>query len=147
MSKEKYANYLNRVTVMLVEEPLMEYQVKDSNDISQLLQEYMKYFDREHFVAVFLNGKQRMQSIHEVSVGTLTASMVHPREVFKAAILANAGSIIIAHNHPSGVVMPSEEDIMVTERLKEVGKIIGIEVIDHLIIGRDSYYSFAENNM
>ena len=147
MSKEKYANYLNRVTVMLVEEPLMEDQVKDSNDISQLLQEYMKYIDREHFVAVFLNGKQRVQSIHEVSVGTLTASMVHPREVFKAAILANAGSIIIAHNHPSGVVMPSEEDIMVTERLKEVGKIIGIDVIDHLIIGRDSYYSFAENNM
>lgn len=147
MNNEKFAKYLERVSVMLVGESLTEYQIKDSDDIKRMLQDYMKNFDREHFVALFLNGKQQVQSIHEVSVGTINRTMVHPREVFKAAILANAVSIAVAHNHPSGEVLPSDLDLLVTERLCEAGKIIGIDVIDHLIIGGNQYYSFAENGL
>ena len=139
--------YLNRVSVMLVEEPMTDYHVNDSFDAKQLLQEYMRCFDREHFVALFLSRKQQVQAIHEVSVGTLSSTLVHPREVFKAAILANADKIIVGHNHPSGAVEPSDEDIQITERLREVGQIIGIPVCDHLIVGSAAYYSFAENGL
>lgn len=147
MEREKYAEYLDRVSVFMVAEPINKYRVQDSNKAAQLLLDYMKHFDREHLVALCLDMKRQIQSIHEISVGTLDRALAHPREVFKAAILANAATIILAHNHPSGYVEPSDADIILTERLREAGDIIGIEVQDHLIIGGDSYYSFAENGM
>lgn len=104
-------------------------------DAAQVLCRYLEHEDREHFVAVLLDVKNRIIGIHTVSIGILNATMVCPREVFKAAILANAASVIVGHNHPSGDPTPSPEDIEVTKTLKEAGRLLGIEVLDHLIIG------------
>lgn len=139
--------YINRVRVQLVSENLPEYKVTDSFSAKKLVCDYLRSFDRECVIAVMLGSTKKVMAIHEVSVGIVDGSMIHPREVFKAAILANASSIIIAHNHPSGEIEPSKLDIQITERLREAGKIIGIEVLDHLIVGDDDCYSFAENNM
>lgn len=89
----------------------------------------------EKFIILTLTTKKAVAGIHVISVGTLNSSLVHPREVFKAAILNNSASIILVHNHPSGDPTPSPEDLDVTRRLREAGKIMGIEVLDHLIIG------------
>lgn len=137
--------YLDRVTVKLVREPMTEYEVSNVAAAKRILQTYMQDFDREHLAALFVNHKKQIQSIHEISVGTLNGSLVHPREVFKAAILANAAGIILAHNHPSGHLEPSEEDKMVTKKIQDAGVILGIELIDHLIISQNGCYSFLEN--
>lgn len=97
----------------------------------------------EHFVVVPLNTKNEILGIHVLFKGSLNTSIVHPREVFQAALLNNAASIICFHNHPSGDVRPSREDIEVTKRLSEAGRILGIELLDHIIIG-DGYYSLKE---
>ena len=104
--------------------------------------------DREHFVVLLLNQKNRVIGVHTVSVGSLTASVVHPRETFKAAILANAAAIICGHNHPSGDCQPSKEDRAITARLVEGGKLLGIAVLDHVIIGDENkYFSFADEGL
>lgn len=103
--------------------------------------------DREYFVIFILDGKNRIASCNVVSVGSLNSAIVHPREVFKAAILANGACVILAHNHPSGDPQPSNEDISLTRRLKESGDILGIKVLDHIIVGDDSYLSFAERGL
>lgn len=100
----------------------------------------------EKFIAVFLNTKNTVIKWDVISVGTLNASIVHPREVFNKAISHNAASLIVVHNHPSGNPSPSREDFLVTERLIEAGKIIGITVLDHIVIGHDAYYSFKESS-
>ena len=97
--------------------------------------------DVESFYIFTLDTKNKVSGIFEVSRGTINASIVHPREVYKRAILQSANAIILLHNHPSGDTRPSNEDIAITNRLVECGKLIGIEVLDHIIIG-DSYYSF-----
>ena len=89
---------------------------------------------REHFVALYLDGAQQVVSYSTISIGTANATPVHPREVFQRAILAGAISLVVAHNHPSGNLTPSEEDYKVTKRLKEAGEVIGIRLLDHLII-------------
>lgn len=114
---------------------------------AELLQGQMRYLDREHFQVMLLNQKKAVLSIETISIGTLSSSLVHPREVFKPAIKRSASTMILAHNHPSGDCVPSEYDIQVTHRLKAVGEIVGIEVIDHIIIGEDKYYSFLENSI
>ena len=103
--------------------------------------------DREVFMILNLDTALRPINLNVVSMGTLNEAMVHPREVFKASILSNANSVICIHNHPGGDVTPSDPDIAVTNRLTECGKILGIEVADHLIIGgRDgTYFSFQES--
>ena len=103
--------------------------------------------DREVFLILNLDTACRPINLTVISMGTLNETMVHPREVFKASILSNAANVICVHNHPGGDVTPSEPDIAVTNRLTECGKILGIEVLDHLIIGgaNGSYYSFQEN--
>jgi len=104
----------------------------------------------EHFVALHLNAKHEVIGLHEVSHGTLSASLVHPREVFKAAVIANSFAILVCHNHPSGsVIKPSPEDIETTKQLVEAGKFMGVNVIDHLIIGPgslDDWYSLREQH-
>lgn len=144
MGDKQYAKYLNRQTVKVICEPLTEYRICGSEDAKEFLSEYMKEFDREHAVALLLDVSKRIQSIYEISIGTLTGSLVHPREVFKAAILANADSIILAHNHLSAEIVPSDQDICITSRIQEAGKILGIPMLDHLIVGRLGCYSFAE---
>jgi len=101
---------------------------------------------REHFVALYLDGAHQVTSYSIVSIGTANASMVHPREVFQRAILAGAVSIIIAHNHPSGVLTPSDEDHKVTQRLKDAGDILGIKLLDHIIISDHSQKSIINDS-
>ena len=120
-------------------------QIRSSANASTILQSYLADVDREHFVVLLLSQKNRVIGLHTVSVGSLTASVVHPRETFKAAILANAAAIICGHNHPSGDCQPSREDRAITARLVEGGKLLGISVLDHVIIGDENkYFSFAD---
>lgn len=93
--------------------------------------------DREHLLAFYLDAQHRIIGYHTVSVGTLDASLIHPREVFKAAILASSAAVIVAHNHPSGDPTPSPEDRAVTRQLEEAGRMIGIPLLDHVVVGTE----------
>jgi len=115
--------------------------IEGPEHVAQVLSRYLEHADREHFVALMLDAKNRIIGIHTVSVGSLFAALVSPREVFKAAILANAASVVVAHNHPSGDVTPSPEDIQVTKTLSEAGKLLDIEVLDHVIVGEDGAWT------
>jgi DNA repair protein RadC len=115
-------------------------------DVERLLRGRIANLDRENFVVVLLNTKNEVIETSTVSVGTLSASLVHPREVFKPAIRASAASVVLAHNHPSGKVEPSQEDREVTRRLGEAAGILGVEVLDHVIVG-DGYFSMKEHGM
>lgn len=101
---------------------------------------------KEYFISLFLDGKNRIAAIEIVSIGSLNQSIVHPREVFKTALLTSAAAIILLHNHPSGDPSPSHEDIAITKRLKEVGDLVGIRVLDHCVIG-ETYLSFVERGL
>ena len=142
----KRVDIVNFKIVSLIKEGSIKYRERVINSpqkCADFIREYINDSDREMFVVMALDVKNQPTAIHTVSIGSLNASIVHPREVFKFAIFSNASAIIIAHNHPSGNSCPSEDDKMVTERLKEVGQILGINVLDHIIIG-DGYYSFKE---
>ena len=113
---------------------------------AEILREYLDGVDREHFVALLLDTQNQIIGIHTVTVGTLDASLIHPREIYKAAILANAASVVLAHNHPSGDPTPSAEDRAVTRQIRSAGTTIGIEVLDHIIVGDSpQFYSFLES--
>jgi DNA repair protein RadC len=109
-------------------------------DAARILAEYIGESDREHFVIAMMSVRGRMLGLHTVSVGSLAASLVHPREVWKPAILAGAHALIVAHNHPSGDPEPSAEDLALTRRLAAVGQLLGIEVLDHVILGEASRF-------
>jgi DNA repair protein RadC len=115
-------------------------------DVERLVRGRIANLDRENFVVVLLNTKNEVIETPTVSIGTLGASLVHPREVFKPAIRASAASVILAHNHPSGKVEPSREDREVTRRLGQAAGVLGIEMLDHVIVG-DGYYSMKEHGM
>ncbi len=99
---------------------------------------------KEHFIVTTLDGNHSVIKTRVISIGILNRTLVHPREIFRDAILDNAAAIICCHNHPSGGVTPSTEDIQITRRLKDASKIIGIEILDHVIISKRGYYSFLE---
>lgn len=124
-------------------------QIRSSADASVLLHMHLADVDREHFVVLLLDQKNKVIGINTVSVGSLTASVVHPREVFKPAILSNTANILIAHNHPSSDCQPSNEDRSLTKRLVECGKLLGINILDHIIIGdgTSAYFSFADEGL
>jgi len=117
--------------------------IKNSRDIYELFS-YLSRETKEHFIAIHLDTKNRIICIDTISIGSLTGSLVHPREVFKSVLLSSAASIALVHNHPSGTAEPSADDISITKRLKEAGSFMGIPVIDHVIIGNSSYLSLAE---
>jgi DNA repair protein RadC len=100
--------------------------------------------DKEHFVVLALNQKNRLIGYKHVSTGTLTASLVHPREVFTAALELRAAALIFVHNHPSGDPLPSPEDIEITRRLKNCGELLGFRILDHVILGRGQIYGFSD---
>lgn len=102
---------------------------------------------KEYFVVLSLDSRNNLIKISDVSVGILDANLVHPREVFKEAILAHSAKVILVHNHPSGDLEPSEEDLAITKRLIEAGKILGIEVLDHVIVSKEGFLSFKEKNL
>jgi DNA repair protein RadC len=108
--------------------------------------QFLKDETKEYFVSLHLDGKNRVMCMDMVSLGSLNQSIVHPREVFKTALLTSAAAILLVHNHPSGDPKPSREDIDITRRLKEVGAVIGISILDHIIIGED-YLSFVESGI
>ena len=139
------------VKIELVKEKTMPYdgarKISSPDDAATILRQFIGNADREVFVALLLSTKRNVNAIHTVGIGTLDASLAHPREVFKAAVVANAQSIIVGHNHPSGDCTPSEEDQNLTHRLFESGKILGIGVLDHVVIGDCHYFSFHKNGM
>lgn len=146
--KTKNKKTIKLVGVKMVKEKNLNYEtgpIRKPEDAVKILEKFLDGADREHFVALLLNSKNYVNEINVVSVGTLSASLVHPREVFKAAILANSAGVIFGHNHPSGDPEPSHEDIEVTNRLIEVGKIIGIEVLDSVVIGCGKFESLKVN--
>ncbi|WP_148325187.1 JAB domain-containing protein [Paraclostridium bifermentans] len=134
---------MEKVKSMLVENK----QISSPNDVFTIVNKYLDRTDREHLVLLTLDIKNKITSINTVSIGSINTSIVHPREVFKTAILSNASSVILTHNHPSGDVTPSKEDIDITNRIKECGRILGIELLDHVIIGNDKYSSLKEKGI
>ena len=120
-----------------------ESALRQSNDVAKFVRPLFDGLDREQFVVVLLNAKHRPIGAHVVSVGSLTASVVHPRETFKCAVVGNAESILVCHNHPSGSPDPSPEDIEITERLRQCGDLLGIRLIDHVIVAGDNHFSFV----
>jgi DNA repair protein RadC len=120
-----------------------ERTISSPGDIARLLGD-IRTRKKEHFVAFYLDARNAVIGRETISVGTLNASLVHPREVFEPAVAVLASSLVLAHNHPSGITEPSEADIKVTDRLMEAGRIMGIEVMDHVIVAERGYYSFRE---
>jgi len=119
--------------------------IRSPKDAADLVSERLRYLQKEHFVCLFLNTKNCVVGQETLSMGSLNASIVHPREVFRAAIQRSSAAIICVHNHPSGDPTPSPDDIDLTERLTEAGSIIGIEVLDHIIIGDQKFISLKEH--
>jgi DNA repair protein RadC len=132
--EEEVSNYLS---------PHMRYTSPEQ--VNQIFQ-FLRNETKEYFYTLHLDGKNRIICLDMVSLGTLNQSLCHPREIFKTALLSNAAAIILVHQHPTGDPSPSREDLEITRRLKEVGELIGICIIDHIIIG-DSYLSFASQGL
>ena len=139
-------NELNVVNIRLVKEPSL-YSTKSLNSpeaVLELMAEEMSSYDREVLCILNLKANGQVINMNIVSVGTINSALVNPREIFKSSILSNACAIIAIHNHPSGNIMPSREDVNITKRLKMSGAILGIDLLDHIIIGGTSgeMYSF-----
>lgn len=130
-----------------LEPDLKDFDIKDPQSVIKAIRSSIKDKAKEHFKLILLNARNKIIGISTVSIGSLNASIVHPREVFKDAIMHGAYSVVLAHNHPSGDSEPSEDDLMITKKLVESGKILGIEVIDHLIICKNNFYSFKERGL
>jgi len=144
------AKRVNIVTIRMVREATMLYNIRrvsSPSDAVELGKKFIQDSDREQLLLCCLDTKNQPVALNVVSIGSLNSSIVHPREVFKAAILSYAASVILFHNHPSGDTSPSSEDISITTRLKECGKLLGIELIDHIIIGDGRYCSFKEKGI
>lgn len=120
------------------------YTIRSPEDAANFLMQDMTSLQQEHFVCLFLNVKNQILHKKTIFVGSLNASIVHPREIFREAVKRSAASIICAHNHPSGIPTPSPEDIDVTTRLYEAGKIVGVDLLDHVIIGDHQFISMKE---
>lgn len=118
--------------------------LRNPRESADLLMRLLQDEPSEVFVILLLSTKHRVLAVHEVSRGTLDSTLVHPREVFKAAILGNAAAVIVSHVHPSGDPTPSADDRELTRRLSAAGTLLGIEVLDHIIVGHDRYASFKE---
>ena len=122
--------------VKLAERP----QLREAASAARVLAQYIGEADREVFVVALLTVRQRLLGLHTVSIGCLSSSLVHPREVYKPAILAGSAALLIAHNHPSGDPEPSAEDFSLTRRLAAAGSLLGIEVLDHVVLGEAGRY-------
>lgn len=128
------------------EKHLPNQKISSPDILSQYFMEILRHEQKECFIVTFLDTKCKMMGYKTISIGSLTASIVHPREVYKTAIQKSAHSIIVVHNHPSGDPSPSREDLQITERLKKVGEVIGIPLLDHIIIGDGIYKSLKEES-
>ena len=123
-------------------------QLRQSGDVAKLMADVVAGLDREAFFVVLVDGKNRVSGINLVSLGSLTAALVHPREVFKPAIAGSAAALILVHNHPSGDPSPSAEDLALTRRLCQAGDLVGIKVLDHIVLGDGgSFRSLADEGL
>ncbi|WP_084024479.1 RadC family protein [Vulcanibacillus modesticaldus] len=127
--------------------PQDKIQIRSPRDVANFILEDMKHLKQEHFIALLLDTKNQIIAKETISIGSLNSSIVHPREVFKPAIKKSVSAIIVVHNHPSGDPTPSKEDIEVTNRLVEAGNILGIDLLDHVIIGDSRYISLKDRGM
>ena len=147
LRKPPEKRYLPVCTVRLIKESTLvcdRKTIKTPEDAHQILEGYFDNLPNEHFAALLLSTKNHVIAVTTVSIGSLNSSIVHPRELFQRAILANAASVILAHNHPSGDPTPSPEDLALTKRLVDAGKLLDIPVIDHLILGQNCFASLKE---
>ncbi|OVE75057.1 DNA repair protein RadC [archaeon D22] len=136
---------------LTINEPLPPYlstsrKISSSQDVFHLFR-YLTQETKEHFVALHLDTKNKIICIDPVSVGSMNASVVHPRECLKSALLSSAAAIVFVHNHPSGDPAPSREDLDITTRLKECCELLGIRLLDHVIVCEDSHVSFADRGL
>lgn len=118
--------------------------IRGGGDVARIVRDSARGMRRENFFTVLLDVRHRLLSVQVVSTGSIDAAPVHPREVFSPAIRDGAAAVVLAHNHPSGDPTPSPEDRLVTERLRDVGVLVGITMLDHLVVGAERFYSFAE---
>jgi DNA repair protein RadC len=146
MGKAKAAQIL--ASVELCRRYLLRQSTKitSAENVSELLREYAAK-KQEYFIALTLDGASRLIEKRVISIGTLNQSLVHPREVFADAVTDRAAGIIVAHNHPGGQLEASQEDLRITQRLKDIGKLIGIELLDHVILSRDGFLSLREEGI
>lgn len=129
---------------VMVKQRQMFGKINSPSTVVEFFQGELKHLNKEKFIVVFLNTKNIITSYETISIGSLSASIVHPREVFNRAIKRSAASLILVHNHPSGNPSPSKDDEVITKRLCEVGDVVGIKILDHLIICDEAYFSFKE---
>jgi DNA repair protein RadC len=149
VERKKLFNFIPQVELSMVREIKISGQkYNNSEEVakSEFAENLLKS-DREKFICLHLNVKNQIISFEVVSTGSLTSSIVHPREVYKGAILSNAASVIFMHNHPSGDPEPSIDDMEITKRLEKAGNILGIDVLDHIIVAQKGFYSFRKNNL
>jgi DNA repair protein RadC len=130
-----------------LEPELKNFDIKDPEAVVKAIRASIKDKAKEHFKLILLNARNKIIGISTISIGTLNASLIHPREVFKDAITHGAASVVLAHNHPSGDPEPSEDDLKITKKLVDSGKILGIEVIDHIIIAKNGFKSLANEGL
>lgn len=144
MSNQKAAKRIEVVSLRMVREKTSllypNRVIRSPQDAADLFRQFIGDCDRESFCILCLNTKNEPTAIHQVSCGSLNASIVHPRETFKLAILANSASLVCCHNHPSGQPDPSPEDVELTERLRDSGYLLGIELLDHIILGEGTRF-------
>ncbi len=134
-----------RVRLSLVREHAdRPYAVRHAGDVVGLMRAFLRDDPRERFAVVYLDGRHRPIAVHDASTGTAGSCIAHPREVFGPAVALSATAIVVAHNHPSGDPTPSAEDRAVTDRLRAAGDLLGIELLDHVVLGDERYFSFAE---
>src|ERR1051326_3303713 len=122
-------------------------QIRGPDDVCAVVGRELQREQREHFLVLLLNARHEVLAKETVSIGSLNASIVHPREVFKPAVLISAASIVLVHNHPSGDPEPSEEDVSITKRLVQAGELLGIGVLDHVIVASRGTVSFRSRQL
>ena len=125
-------------------------RVTDCNDVAAIFQDLLKLEDtidkeKEHFYVMHLNARKQIKLVELVGIGTANMAMIHPRETYRRAVIEGADSIIVAHNHPSGDVEPSTNDITVTSQLQSAGDVLGIPLLDHIVFSETKFYSFQRN--
>ena len=157
--KKQSITAIKKKTSSMVREVIVQYkamdtekiQVTDPYNVSMFIQQTIGNDCRENFILLCIDNKNTIVGYSLISIGTVSEAVVHPREVFLPAIMTKASGVIVAHNHPSGIMEPSRQDIETTKRLVEAGKILGIPVVDHIIVGfnnttMERYYSLKEHN-
>jgi len=137
---------LLKENIEMEKERVKKNAITSPSEIVKFIQSEIEDYSKEHFFVISFDVRNRILGIDKTSKGTLSASLVHPRETFESAIRRHAAQIIVAHNHPSGDCEPSEDDIRITKRLYEAGKIMGIELLDHIVVTKDNYTSLKDKN-